>query len=44
VEATAAGDDDTSGKTTAVARAAARRARIRSRAGHPVDSDDEDNS
>jgi preprotein translocase subunit SecD len=44
VEATAAGDDDTSRKTTAVARAAARRARIRSRAGHPVDSDDEDNS
>ncbi len=36
------GDETPSRKVTAVERAAARRARIRSRAGHPVDSDGED--
>jgi preprotein translocase subunit SecD len=44
MEATAAGDVGSARKATAVERAAARRARIRSRAGHPVDTDDEDGS
>ncbi len=41
-EAETEGDEAPSRKVTAVERAAARRARIRSRAGHPVDADGED--
>jgi hypothetical protein len=41
---TVSGADAAMPRATAVERAAARRARIRSRAGHPVDTDDEDDS